>query len=214
MSQYPLPPIQPGSPLHPQVPVFVPKEPRRKHNVWAIVSIVCGLLVFVPYVTSAIAVVAGLVGIRTARDERYTGRGLAVAGLLLGVMGLVAWGLGGRSLTTTVWDAARGRSVEEPRRVAYAFLEQLGVNDLPAARANAGPLVTPDQVARWAEQVQEWGPVKDVNAFRWNLETHAGVSLATFQGTADFGGGGTRAFEMSLVKQGPVWKVTDVTFPE
>jgi hypothetical protein len=207
-----LPPIQPGPPLNPQIPAYIPAEPVRNANVWAITSIIAGLLGWLPFVPGAIAVVTGILGVRRARDERYTGRGLAVAGLLLGVASLVAWSLGGPGLATSTWEFVSGRTTREPLRVADAFLDALGDGDVPGALAHTGPAVPHAQVQQWAETAQPWGTFTGLTAFDRSVETHAGVSVARFEGTAEFASE-TRAVAIVLVKEDEAWKVTDVQFP-
>lgn len=65
-------------------------------NVLAIASLVLAIL-WVGGVTSIAAVITGVVARRQIRDSRQDGGGLAIAGIVLGVMGalpLVVFGLG------------------------------------------------------------------------------------------------------------------------
>ena len=59
----------------------------------AILSLIAGLLFCVPLLTSLAAVVTGVVGLRATRRPDVGGRGLAIAGLILGLFGLGFWGL-------------------------------------------------------------------------------------------------------------------------
>lgn len=215
MSQPPsLPPIQPGPPLNPQIPAYIPGEPVRKTNWWAVTSIVAGLLGWLPFVPGAVAVVAGVLGIRRARDERYTGRGLAMAGVLLGLASLVAWTLGGPGLGSRVWEFARGETTHEPLRVAETFLEALAAGDVPTALAHAGPAVPQAQVQQWAETTQAWGTFSEMTAFDRRLQEVGGVRIAEFEGTAEFAAE-TRAVAIVLVKEKDPepWRVTDLRYP-
>lgn len=61
-------------------------------NGWAVASLVAGILgvCLVPILSSLTAVITGIVGIARADRYRGSGRGMAVAGLVLGAIGLVA----------------------------------------------------------------------------------------------------------------------------
>ena len=57
---------------------------------WAITSLITGLLSFcLPAVGSILAIVTGIIGINRSRDPRIGGRGLSIAGLVLGSITLV-----------------------------------------------------------------------------------------------------------------------------
>lgn len=74
-----------------------PQQPQT--NGPAVAALVCGiialLLSWIPFVNllaialAIVAVVTGLVGMRRAGDPRYGQRGLAIGGLLTGVLGLL-----------------------------------------------------------------------------------------------------------------------------
>src|SRR5687768_6099324 len=108
MSQYPPPPpgqqspypprpgMTPGGP--PGVPPGAPQPmaytmapAAKRGNGAAITSLIMGVLFCVPFLTSFLAIIFGFVGIRKARDPQVGGKGLAIAGLLLGLVGLVGW---------------------------------------------------------------------------------------------------------------------------
>lgn len=83
MSQFP-PPVPPSVVVHAQ-------SQRQPANVWATVSLICGIMGCL-VVTPLIAVVTGLIGI--GQSKRRGGRGTALAGMALGVLWLVAFVLG------------------------------------------------------------------------------------------------------------------------
>jgi hypothetical protein len=68
-------------------------QPRRTSGV-AIAALISSLIICVPFLTSAIGVLLGLIGLFVAGGPRTKGRGLALAGLLIGVVGLVLWSAG------------------------------------------------------------------------------------------------------------------------
>ena len=91
--------IQPpyGQPPYGQQPYGQPgfgQAPRGTSGA-AIASLICGILGCVPFITSLLAVILGFVGIKATSNGRAGGRGMAIAGLILGLLGIFGWGLGG-----------------------------------------------------------------------------------------------------------------------
>ncbi|MFG0252558.1 MAG: DUF4190 domain-containing protein [Phycisphaerales bacterium JB038] len=69
-------------------------KPVRTSGI-AIASLVCSLIFFCP-ITTIIGPILGLVGLLTISEAKGTkGKGLAAAGLVLGVLFTVGWGIGG-----------------------------------------------------------------------------------------------------------------------
>lgn len=83
----------PGEPAHAPPPV------QRRSNGGAITALVCGiiaiLLFWIPGINllaillGLVAIVAGVVGLSRARDPYVGGKGMAVTGLVLGILALV-----------------------------------------------------------------------------------------------------------------------------
>lgn len=72
----------------------------------AITSFVCAILGCCPFIPSLLAVLFGVGGmVAVSRNPMLRGRGFAVTGLILGVLGLAAWGLG------TVWAVDKGKEI-------------------------------------------------------------------------------------------------------
>jgi hypothetical protein len=75
-------------------PVIGPYQPPQRYrppvtNAMAIASLVLGLVWFY-WIGSVLAVILGIVSLRQIRDRDEDGRGLAVAGITLGVVGILA----------------------------------------------------------------------------------------------------------------------------
>jgi peptidyl-prolyl cis-trans isomerase B (cyclophilin B) len=77
-------------------PYTTPARAVRRWNVLAIVSLITGLLAL-----GIVAVVAGHIALRQIRRSGESGRGFAVAGLVLGYLGIVALGV-----AVAVWLSA------------------------------------------------------------------------------------------------------------
>jgi prepilin-type processing-associated H-X9-DG protein len=60
-------------------------------STWSIVSLVCGCLLCIPFVTGILAGVFGFLGLRQTRQPDYSGKGLAIAGLILGILNVLGW---------------------------------------------------------------------------------------------------------------------------
>jgi prepilin-type processing-associated H-X9-DG protein len=60
-----------------------------KENPFAILSFVCGLIACVPFV-SVLAIIFGIVGLKKTKDPRVSRKGTAIAGILLGCVGVLA----------------------------------------------------------------------------------------------------------------------------
>jgi prepilin-type processing-associated H-X9-DG protein len=60
-------------------------------NAFAIVSLVCGCILCIPFLPGIFATIFGILGIRQTRKPNTGGKGLAIAGLILGVVNLLAW---------------------------------------------------------------------------------------------------------------------------
>src|SRR5687768_3906578 len=121
MSQIPNPPQsypQPGTPM---------ERPRTSGA--AITSLILGILGCVPLITSILAVILGIVGIRATRQPNVGGRGLAIAGLILGLIGIIGWAtMGGGVYAFYVTS----RPVAN---VAQQFTKDIAAGNITAAQA-------------------------------------------------------------------------------
>src|SRR5687767_13888046 len=101
MSQFPPPPPPPGYPqgYGPPPPGYGAPPPgypvpgQTPGNGYAITSLVCGILGCIPFLTGLLAMLFGVVGIRKSNRVPYAGgKGMAIAGLVLGLISLLFWG--------------------------------------------------------------------------------------------------------------------------
>ena len=194
-------PPQPPSGADAPAPPF----PRPKSNVFAILSLVFGCLGCIPLLGGVLAVVFGMLGIRDAnRDPWHSGKGLAIAGLVLGTISLGLWLLFGGSIG---WVVVKSRPAAQLTRT---FITDLSTGNVSAANANADPsTLPPAQVTALSQQVQAWGSVSDVSVWSRNWVN----GQWTLAGTVQFSGsGGTKAFTAKVVNVNGVAKVSEMRF--
>src|SRR5688572_29756328 len=111
--------IPPPSPQSMPPAGAYPAPAPRKTNGAAVASLVCGLVACVPFLTGLAAIVLGILGIKKAKDPQVGGKGLAIAGLILGILSLGGWTLFGGG----IWALIKG--TEAQREVARQFITDL-----------------------------------------------------------------------------------------
>jgi len=86
--------VGPTSPFQPNAPIpYYPGAPIPTSG-WAVASLVTGLLAFcVPILAGGFAIVSGAIGMSQTANGRMKGRGMAVAGLILGVLSMLFYAL-------------------------------------------------------------------------------------------------------------------------
>jgi predicted Zn finger-like uncharacterized protein len=112
----PLPGVQPQSPLNYQGGVGEYARPPATSGM-AIASLVCGLLFCViPVISSLLAIIFGIIGISKTKDPRVGGKGMSIAGLILGCVGLLMF----VPLELAIMVPAFSRASETANRVRCA----------------------------------------------------------------------------------------------
>lgn len=168
----------------------------RPQTSWAAVtSLVCGILLCIPILTSLIAVATGFLGIRQTRDANVGGRGMAIAGLVLGIAGLLGWSAFGGGMLMLY------RNSEQPRQVAEQWIADLAAGNLTAATAVSDPAMPPGDLMTAADYLGEKGTLKDVSFTQLNARSNGGTTTWTLGGTAHLSREPV-AFEIVLLKTG------------
>jgi hypothetical protein len=128
--------------------------PRRTNGA-AVASLVCGILGCVPFITSLLAVILGIVGIRKAKDPQVGGSGLAITGLILGLLGLAGWGLFGGGIFALL------KGTEAQREVARQIIKDLSAGNVDAAMAQTDGTIPKEDLEKLSAQMKAWGPLND-----------------------------------------------------
>jgi hypothetical protein len=187
----------------------MPPPPARAGNVAAIVGLVCGALGCVPFVTGVAAVIFSIVGLRKSREPGRGGRGIAIAGLVLGIVSVAGWGLFGGG----VWALVAGTA--EVRTVAKQFVWDVGRAKTAEAAAACDPAGGPDRakVEAMSATLAPLGELHDVTVTSVETEYANGVKTASIGGRADFAKRAVR-FRLDMIKRNEQWKVKGAIFAE
>jgi hypothetical protein len=167
----------------------------------AITALILGILLCIPLVTGLGAILFGVVGIRATRNANVRGRGMAVAGLTLGIVGLLGWlGLGG--MLGVGW-----LQTSPDRAIATAFVHDLDSGNLSAAQAKCSPSITPTQIQQAAAYLKTCGTLSAYSNNSYNMNWNSdGTGTAVISGTATYSSG-THAVSVTFLhprQGGPV----------
>jgi prepilin-type processing-associated H-X9-DG protein len=129
------------APDHPAPPPPFHFVASSRFNGWAVASLVLGIIgLVIPIVLSLLAILLGFAALNRTRDPRVRGKGIALAGLVLGFAGLML-GTFYISIAVPVWQRLRQGARREDCAVR---LRGVGVAMRKYAAANAGTF--PDQL--------------------------------------------------------------------
>jgi hypothetical protein len=129
-------------------PYGMPAQPPPG-NGWGVAALVTGLVgLCLPFVGGLLAIVFGIVGIKRA-GKTHTGKGMSIAGLILGLASLALWGLFGGALL------ALFKGTEVNRDIARQFITDLHAQNTAAAANAVDPAqVTDDELKALADRDQ------------------------------------------------------------
>ena len=134
----------------------------------AITSLVLGLLFCIPGITSLGAIIFGLVGIRATARPHYTGRGMAIAGLVLGLLGLFGWG----AVSVLAYHGVRAGLADAV--VANAFFHDLAAGDTAAASAECVSGTTPANLQQMADDMKPLGTFRALQPNGYTFKNYNG----------------------------------------
>jgi hypothetical protein len=213
MSQYPPPPPQPpqyppqGMPPQGFPPQGYPQQPyggapqAAKSNGMAITSLIMGILSCIPGV-GLLAILFGLLGMGKAKDPRVGGKGLAVVGLLLGVLGTVGWAYGAYKINQG-WHLLKGMA--EP---AAGFFQGVADGDFSKAKSYTTNNVSEAEIRAAQETMKSMGKYKNMQADPQKTTWENGVLESS--GVVIFENG-TKKYHFRMVKVGDSYKVDKFT---
>jgi hypothetical protein len=174
--------------------------PQRRSNGPAIASLVLGIVGCIPLVTGLLAIFFGFAGIRKSRDPAVGGKGMAIAGLVLGMVSVLGWvGFGGMLGYAYVES-------KPARIIAKQFLTDVSAGNINATMANSTGF-TADQLQTQSGQMASFGALQSVSISSFNLSTFNGQTTMNLGGTAAFANG-VKSCTFTLAKSDGVYKVT------
>jgi hypothetical protein len=143
--------------------------------------------------TGCLAIIFGVAGIHATKVPSVRGRGLAIAGLILGIVSLVAWtGFGGMIFL--------GIHATAPARAeTRLFLQELSAGNVNAAMKRCAPSVSRSSVQQLSDQMQTWGAFQDATFASFYVNRASAESSDTVGGTLRFQNA-TKSASFILVK--------------
>jgi hypothetical protein len=174
--------------------------PQGRTSGAAITSLVCGLIFCVPFVTGLVAIITGFVGISATKNPAVRGRGMAIAGLILGLLSLAGWGLFGGGILVLIHGSGPERAF------AKQYVSDLSAANIDQCVQNSSSRLTKDQIEALSKTTQGWGALNDTTVVAFSLNNNNGNFTGTVSGGCKFASG-THTFVMTLVKESGALKV-------
>lgn len=182
MSQFPPPqPMygQPGMPMQ-----------TSSANGWALTSLITGIIGCL-LITPFIAIITGIVGFAKGAPPR-SGRGMAVAGIVLGVLWLAGLGItAGVSYAGYKWFMDNiGKPAETAGRT---FFVDLNKGDFEAAQKYMAPGFSKEKFDRLSAEIKELGAFQSFSLSEFDSKQNGNNFTLTVGGNATFQNG-TKSF--------------------
>jgi hypothetical protein len=184
--------------------------PQRKTSGAAVASLIFGILGCVPLLTGLLAIICGIIGLRTTRNPAYSGRGMAVAGLILGLVSFLVWGA--MTATSGVGFYVAFTHTKEARAAANQLARDLAAGDVNAAQARCSAQVKREELQAVVDKIKPWGPLQDTTMPVGSRQTINGVEEAFVMGAATFAKGGSVPYAVGFRNEGGTLKVTGFVF--
>jgi hypothetical protein len=197
--------MPPGAPGAPQSMAYTMAPAAKRSNGAAITSLILAILFCVPFLTSFLAIIFGFLGIRKARDPNVGGKGLAVAGLLLGLLGLVGWiaiSAAGGYGAYALWKYGAPARAE-----AKQFAQDLSAGNIDAAKGRTTDRIKREDLVQAADAMKSLGTLQDTMLFSSSLQSANGVTSMDVAGAAMFPKNKSVPYMVHLVKEGDTFKV-------
>lgn len=188
---------------------YMPPQPPKTSGA-AITSLVCGLLLCIPVIPQLIAIITGFIGLKSAGKPGMSGRGLAIAGLVLGFIGLLGWVVGGG---LTAFGVGAIFKMSAPMVAdCKSFTTDLANGNVDSAYAFCDSSIPRDEIKSLSDTVQKWGSFTDLSLPVRKKELVSGTWYWSFSGAATFSSGvRTAEFEMRQQTDGS-FKINSVEY--
>ena len=155
----------------------------QRGNGMAVASLVCGVL-FCLVLPAPLAVIFGIIGLMKTRDPSIGGKGMSIAGLILGILGIAFW-IAFASVGFMGFMAVGGAGATE----ASQFTNLVADGKIDDAMAMTDKPVTRDDVEKLAQDLKTWGKPGLFTAapgFGTNVNQDTKTVSMTYSGTAKF----------------------------
>jgi hypothetical protein len=176
-------------------------------NGFGLASLIAGIVGFcVPLIGGVAAVVLGFVGVRRSKIT-HTGKGMSIAGMVLGGISIVIWAIFWSTLLTALHigkAVVNATTVEPPRLAVEQLLRDLTGNNLSGAGAESG--ISTDGISLLHDQVKDLGLVQNVENTNFNSTAGGDNSL---QGIVTFDKG-QRHYTAHVSNAGGAYRVTSL----
>jgi hypothetical protein len=193
----------------PQVPPFssVPAgyaaySPVRM-SAMAVTSLVFGVLLCIPIVAGLAAIIFGIAGILATRNPSIRGRGMAVAGLILGLVNIA----GSVGVSVVYWQ-----TTTPMRAAARQFVYDVSKPNLPAAYAEGASPLADSQVKDLSDWFGKRGAMNSMRVTGAYIQYNNGFESGTVSCTVQFADGTTANGEIGLLQSNGIWKVIRAQF--
>jgi uncharacterized membrane protein required for colicin V production len=158
----------------------------------AVTSLIFGILICIPFLTSLLATILGFVGISSTKNPAVRGRGMAIAGLILGILGLLMWG----SVSLRLEHYLQATVSE--RVFAKTYVNNLLAGNLSANASSSTAQITQDELQTLQQQAQPFGTLQNSYIFAIPGNEN-GFYMCVAVGVCQFSNG-QHQFQMKIVK--------------
>jgi Domain of unknown function (DUF4190) len=172
-----------------------PYAPQRT-SAAAVTSLICGILGCL-IITGLVAIVTGIIGLRATRDPNVKGRGLAIAGLILGILGVIG---GSGCLVSTagvgVWVYRQAAPTVE---ASLGFTQAVGKGDVDSAMKFVDTTsISKAEVETMVSQLSSLGAPTDLQPSKFNIDANGLIDIG---GTLTYPGNVTKTVDVQARKQ-------------
>ncbi len=187
----------------PNTPLNYTLSPTPRTNGFAIASFIVGLIGCVPLLSGILAVIFGILGVRTSSRPGYGLKGLAIAGIVLGVLGILGWSAFGGGMYLIF------RASGQPRTVAKQFAHDLAAGNGSAALTKSSG-ISRATIDGEIAKLKGKGAILDITLADMKVNTTNGRVTWHFVGTITFKSG-TVPYDVELLKHGNTHLVSKFT---